>query len=31
MDGITMKTLEKPRFKELSQGECAGTPILRSL
>jgi hypothetical protein len=26
-----MKTLEKPRFKELSQGECAGAPILRSL
>lgn len=28
---MTMKTLEKQRFKELSHGECAGAPILRPL
>jgi hypothetical protein len=28
---MAMKTLEKSRFKELSHGECAGAPILRSL
>jgi hypothetical protein len=26
-----MKTLQKPRFRELSHGECAGAPILRTL
>lgn len=26
-----MKTLEKPKFRELSHGECAGAPILRAL
>lgn len=26
-----MKTLEKPKFRDLSQGECAGAPILRKL
>jgi hypothetical protein len=28
---FSMKTLEKPRFRNLSQGECAGAPILRTL
>ena len=26
-----MKTLEKPKFRDLPQGECAGAPILRKL
>ncbi|WP_036667218.1 hypothetical protein, partial [Paenibacillus darwinianus] len=26
-----MNTLEKPRFRNLDQGECAGAPILRKL
>jgi len=26
-----METLEKPRFRDLPQGECAGAPILRKL
>ena len=26
-----MKTLEKPRFRDLPQGECAEAPILRKL
>ncbi|UOF88940.1 transposase [Fodinisporobacter ferrooxydans] len=26
-----MSTLQKPRFKELNHGECAGAPILKSL
>jgi hypothetical protein len=26
-----MKTLEKPRYRDLPQGECAGAPILRKL
>lgn len=26
-----METLEKPRFRDLNQGECAGAPMLRTL
>jgi hypothetical protein len=26
-----MKTLQNPKFRELSLSECAGAPILRSL
>jgi hypothetical protein len=26
-----METLEKPKFKHLSHGECAGAPILKTL
>jgi hypothetical protein len=28
---LEMKTLEMPKFRDLNQGECAGTPILRKL
>lgn len=31
MGEFPLKTLQSPRFKDLSQGECAGAPVLRTL